>query len=292
VTVTNISSNPVSGFTPTLGGTNAGDFAITGGTCGLGVVGLDQTCTVTVHFAPTTAGNKTASLTIAHSGTNSPTTVGLSGAAINVATPAVTLTPTSVNFASRDAGTVSAPVSVTVTNTGTANLHVTAAALIGANLNQFQLTGCTGATVAPNATCTLQVAFAPTSGGAKTAQIQLTDDAPTSPQLVSLSGTGVSASLSLSPSSLSFSAGVGGSSSKSVKITNNGTANLSISSLTITGSTTFTIASHTCTAALAPRKTCTVNVRFAPTARTTFIGALHLASNAAPATVALTGTGK
>jgi uncharacterized membrane protein len=122
----------------------------------------------------------------------------------------------------------------------------------------------------------------------------LVDDAPTSPQLVNLSGTGVSASLSLSPTSLSFSAGLGGSSTKSINITNTGTGNLNILSLTISGSTTFTIVGHNCGAAILPGKNCTVNVRFTPTSRTTFTGALNITSNAtgSPHSVPLTGTGK
>jgi hypothetical protein len=221
-----------------------------------------------------------------------PATVALAGTAINVALPAVTLSAASVTFASQQVGTASAPVNVVVTNSGTADPHVASATLAGASPADFQ--GCALA-VSPGASCTLQVSFAPTSGGAKTAQIRLIDDAPTSPQTVNLSGTGVSVSLSLNPTSLSFgSVGVGGSSTKSVNITNTGTANLNITSLAIGGSTTFTIANHTCGAAIAPRKSCTVNVRFAPTSRVAFTGTLNIASNAtgSPHAVALTGTGK
>ena len=299
VTLTNLSPDPITGFTPTLTGANPGDFQITGGSCAGGAIGLDQTCTVTVRFAPlaisTPSEAKTATLSIGHSGRNSPATATLSGTAINVALPAVTLNPTSVAFGSRDVGTVSAPTSITVTNSGTADLHVSTATLIGTNGNQFQLTSGCAAAVAPNGSCTLQVSFAPTSGGAKNAQIQLTDDAPTSPQLINLSGTGVSASLSLSPTSLAFgSIGVGGSSTKSVSISNTGTATLTISSLTISGSTTFTIASHNCGAGVAPGRNCSINLRFAPNARVAFSGQLNIASNASgvPIVVPLTGTGK
>jgi hypothetical protein len=294
VTLTNVSPDPVTGFTPALAGPDASQFQVTGGDCIGGAINIDQTCTVTVRFAPTVDGAKSATLSVAHSALNSPVTVALSGQAISVPLPAVALNPASVSFASQAVGTVSAPVNVTVQNTGTADLHVASATLIGANPGDFQLTnGCTLAVI-PGGTCTLQVSFAPTAGGARTAQIQLVDDAPTSPQLVSLSGTGVSASLSLSPTSLSFSTGVGGSSTKSVNITNTGTGNLNITSLTISGSTTFTIAGHNCGAAIAPGRNCTVSVRFAPTSRTTFTGALVITSNAtgSPHSVSLTGTGK
>lgn len=296
VTLTNVSNLAVTGLTPSITGADASQFAVSGGTCTGATLSLDQSCTVTIRFAPTTVGGKSAQLVVTHSGLNSPADVPLFGQAIDVPRPAVGLDPTSLTFGSQDVGTVSAAQNVVVTNTGTADLIVTSATLAGANPGDFQLTnGCT-LTVAPGGTCTLQVRFAPTASGSRTARVQLVDNAPSSPQLVNLSGTGVAASLSLSPTSLSFTnIGVGGSSTKSVNITNTGTSNLVISSLTITGSTTFTIANHNCGAPVAPGKNCTVNVRFAPNvARSTFTGTLNVSSNAtgAPHTVPLSGTSK
>jgi hypothetical protein len=199
-----------------------------------------------------------------------------------------------VAFVSQAVGTVSPSTNVIVTNTGTADLNVASATLVGTNPGDFQLTNGCVLSVAPLGTCTLQVRFAPTASGSRTAQIQLIDDAPTSPQLVSLSGSGTQASLSTSPSSLTFSAGVGGSSTKSLNITNTGTSNLNIASLTTSGSATFTIAGHTCAAAILPGKNCSVNVRFAPTSAINFTGTLNITSNAtgSPHLVPLTGTGK
>ncbi len=45
----------------------------------------------------------------------------------------------------------------------------------------------------PNSTCTVNVLFAPISGGRRTATLSVVDSAPGSPQTVSLSGTGVQA---------------------------------------------------------------------------------------------------
>jgi archaellum component FlaF (FlaF/FlaG flagellin family) len=296
ITLTNLSNAPVTGFTPTLTGTDASQFAVTGGTCTGATLNTDQSCTVTVHFAPTIDGNKSAVLRVSHSGLNSPAMVALFGHGTAIPRPAVSLNPTSVTFASQNVGTVSASVNVTVTNTGNADLNMASATLVGANPGDFQLTNGCVLSVAPGGTCTLQVRFAPTASGSRTAQIQLLNNAPTSPQLVSLSGTGVAASLSVSPISLSFTnIGVGGSSTKSVNITNTGTSNLIISSLTISGSTTFTITGNNCTAAILPGKSCTVSIRFAPNvARSTFTGTLNIFSNAAgsPNLVALSGTSK
>jgi hypothetical protein len=45
-------------------------------------------------------------------------------------------------------------------------------------------------TVAPGATCTIQVVFKPTAAGARTALLELSDNASGSPQSVTLDGTG------------------------------------------------------------------------------------------------------
>jgi hypothetical protein len=296
VTLTNLSHDAVTGFTPWVGGTDPSQFLVSGGTCDGATLGLDQSCTVTFRFAPTTAGAKSALLSVAHSGSDSPADISLFGQAIDVPRPAVSLNPTSVPFASQNVGTVSNAQSVTVTNTGTADLNVGSATLIGTNSGDFQLTNGCVLSLAPGGSCTIQVRFAPTASGTRTAQVQLIDDAPTSPQLINLSGTGVAASLSVSPTSLSFTnIGVGGSSTKSVNITNTGTSNLVIASLAISGSTTFTIANHNCGSPIVPGKNCTVNVRFAPNvARSTFTGTLNIFSNAtgSPHFVPLSGTSK
>lgn len=293
VTLTNLSPDPITGFAPSLGGTDASQFQVTGNTCT--TLAQDETCSVTVRFSPTLDGSKSAVLTVSHSGLNSPVSVALFGQAIAVPMPAVSLSPASLTFGSQTVGSVSAPLTVTVQNTGNADLNIASVTLNGANASDFILgNGCT-TPVAPGGTCTLQVSFAPTAGGTRTAQIQLVDDAPTSPQTVNLSGNGVSASLSFSPTSLSFgNVGVGGSSTKSINITNTGTSNLNILSLAISGSTTFTIAGHNCGAAILPGKNCTVNIRFAPTSLSTFTGTLTITSNAAgsPHTVPLSGSGK
>src|SRR5206468_10150449 len=48
-----------------------------------------------------------------------------------------------------------------------------------------------GSTVAVSTACTMQVAFAPTVGGPRSGSLTVTDNAPNSPQALSLTGTGV-----------------------------------------------------------------------------------------------------
>jgi uncharacterized repeat protein (TIGR03803 family) len=79
--------------------------------------------------------------------------------------PAAFLSPPRLGFGGQVEGTTSAPQSVTVTNTGTANLIFPAGAvtLSGTGASSFMIAsdGCSGQTVPPNGTCPVSVTFNP-----------------------------------------------------------------------------------------------------------------------------------
>ena len=79
-----------------------------------------------------------------------------------------------------------------MTNTGTANLTISTVTVGGTNASDFAKSGdsCTGATVIPNGTCTVSVAFTPSATGSRSASLNFTDNAVNSPQTVGLSGPG------------------------------------------------------------------------------------------------------
>jgi hypothetical protein len=84
----------------------------------------------------------------------------------------------------------SAPINVTVKNTGTAALHITGVALGGANMNEFSFSDPTcGAAIPVSGTCTIVLTFTPLATGARVASVTLTDDAPDSPQIINIKGT-------------------------------------------------------------------------------------------------------
>jgi hypothetical protein len=108
------------------------------------------------------------------------------------AAPAVTLSPTSLNFGTQTVGTT-ASQTITVTNSGTAALSIGSVQLSGTNSADFTATnGCTSS-VAPNATCTITVTFDPAATGSRSASLSISDNASGSPQTVALSGTGSTA---------------------------------------------------------------------------------------------------
>ena len=100
--------------------------------------------------------------------------------AVPAAAPAATLSAASLALGSVATLTTSAAQTVTVTNTGNAPLVVTG---VTTSDPQFVVTnGCT--TVAPTSTCNINVAFAPTSIGAKTATLNIASNAAGSPASV------------------------------------------------------------------------------------------------------------
>ena len=83
---------------PSLTGSDAGQFAITGDTCSGASVPPFGYCTLTVGFSPTSSGGKIAALRVLSNAASSPDTVALSGTGIAVPQP-----PTAVTAMSGDA---------------------------------------------------------------------------------------------------------------------------------------------------------------------------------------------
>src|SRR5437773_882658 len=76
-------------------------------------------CTINVTFTPTASGARTGTLSLADNAGGSPQIMTLSG---NGTAPGVGLAPTSLGFGNQLLATTSTPMTVTLTNTGTAAL--------------------------------------------------------------------------------------------------------------------------------------------------------------------------
>jgi len=103
---------------------------------------------------------------------------------------AVSLSTTSLTFGSIPVGVTSTPQTVTVTNTGSVALSITGIGLTGADPTDFSEATTCGASLATGGSCTVVVLFTPLTSGDPSASLTVTDDAPDSPQSVSLSGGG------------------------------------------------------------------------------------------------------
>ncbi len=101
--------------------------------------------------------------------------------------PTAGLSPISLSFGSVAAGTTSASQPVTLSNSGTSALSISSIMASG----DFSETNTCSSSLAANSSCTINVTFSPRVAGAVTGALTFTDNAVTSPQLVTLTGTGV-----------------------------------------------------------------------------------------------------
>ena len=110
--------------------------------------------------------------------------------------PAISLSSTAVTFASQNTGTPSTPQAVTMSNTGSAALTITSIAVTGANSADFTQTNNCGTSLQQGSSCIISITFTPKTVGTRTAAVSITDNAPLSPQSISVTGVGVGSSVS------------------------------------------------------------------------------------------------
>ncbi|MEP6715476.1 MAG: choice-of-anchor D domain-containing protein, partial [Terriglobia bacterium] len=110
------------------------------------------------------------------------------GAEVCLDLPLVSVNPTSLTFPAQSVGSISAPLSFTLSNSGTAPLTVNSVSIGGAAASDFsQTNNCVGA-FDPRGACKVSVTFAPSAPGARSAVVTISDNAADSPQQVNLNG--------------------------------------------------------------------------------------------------------
>ena len=104
--------------------------------------------------------------------------------------PAVAITPASLNFGDLELG-VQAIETLTLENIGTGTLATAALTFSGPQAGEFsiELNNCAVAQLAAGDTCTVDVGFAPTAPGVRTATLQVDSNAPSSPDFVPQRGS-------------------------------------------------------------------------------------------------------
>jgi hypothetical protein len=182
VTLTNNQSVALTGISISV---NSSSFSQVN-TCGTSI-GPGAKCTITVTFSPKSAGALTGTVTINDSGSNSPQSISLQG---NGKQP-VTLSPATMSFGTAAVGNTTGSKNETLTNSQNTTLTFSSITITGNDPADFNITGntCGSATGAQNE-CIVSVDFAPKAKGTRTATLQFTDSAGTSPQTVNLAGTG------------------------------------------------------------------------------------------------------
>ena len=292
-TLTNTGGGPSGPVTVTLAGTNAGDFSQTSSTCGPAIP-AGSSCTVSVLFAPTALGARTATLTASATpgGTVSATLTG-TGAARAL----LSISPSTFGFGSVIEGTNSSGKTFTVTNTGLGTSGLVTVGIGGTDPANFPQDSTTcGPKLAVGASCTVSLHFAPSAAEAYNATLSVTAS-PGGTATSSLQGAGVTqAALSVSPATFDFGSVVAGSASgeQTFTVTNTGQGNSGALSVAVSGPSQadFVVDSTTCGAALPGGGTCTVTAHYAPSGSGAGTASLSVtASPGGTATSSLQGTG-
>jgi len=266
-------------------------FSITSNTCPATLTS-GSSCKLTIQFAPTFQGVFSSVVSVqSNDPDESVVDVNISGTSVIM--PDIDVNPSSVVFPDTLVNTTNTQT-ITVTNNGSGNLSISGITNPGGD---FRIVGSNCIrTLAPSGTCTITVAFSPTSAGFKQATFQINSNDPDVPSYtVYLSGRGYTEpDISVSPPQLSFGTlAVGQTATLSLTVTNTGSADLIISGVS-SPALPFSITSNTCAyTTLEPSEACQLSIRFAPTAAGTYNSSISINSNdpgTPTVTVNLTGT--
>ncbi len=198
-TLANTGLAPITIANLAVTGDNPADFTLDPGTCAAAVLAPTDACTGAVTFNPTTTGARRARVEVTHDGANNPLYVPLEGVG---STPNATFNaiPATIDLGAVHVGGRSQVETVTISNVGgNTPLEITGVQIGGADAAEFLVTDNRCADPVPaDGTCQMDVVFAPTSAGAKSASIDVTDNAAGSPHSVPLQGTASAADASVS----------------------------------------------------------------------------------------------
>jgi sugar lactone lactonase YvrE len=178
-------------------------------------------CNLDIEFTPTTVGTINGTVTVTDNATaqgNGTQTLALVGT--GVAAPEIAFTPASMSFGNQAVNTTSATQTVTISNGGTGPLTLEGiyVAATGVNFGVFTIPGGTCPTtfgsLAAGASCTVQIAFAPTAAGSYSAYLNINSNISTGIlAATTLTGTGVTTTATaatpvISPASGTFNSAV------------------------------------------------------------------------------------
>ena len=300
-------------------------------TCGSSIA-AGGSCSVTVTFAPTTGGPLTGTLSVATSAPGGPLTVALSGTGVTSTTnlaqnQPITASSTASGFPASNAndGNTSSywestdgaayPQTLTVDlgttqSIGSITLDLPPSSAWSTRTETLSVLGSTNGSSYSTIVGSAGYTFNPSTGntatislpsGTSTRYVQLSFTANTGWSAAQVSefqifpggsSTNNGSALTASPSSLSFgNENVGSTTAaQTVTVSNPGTTAASVSSVSASGPFSET---NTCGSSIAAGGSCSVSVKFAPTAAGSASGTLSVASSApsSPLSVALSGTG-
>jgi hypothetical protein len=248
--------------------------------------------------------------------TPTPTSTATPGVGLQVA-------PTVLNFGVVGIGWPSATQTVTLINDSAG--AVTISHLATSNAGAIYFANQCPTAIKPNASCTINVTFAPQHPGPRSETLTVTDNAISSPQVISITGTGIfiptptatamgpagagaaatptttptatptqEATLQVAPTNLSFGTVTIGSPTtpQLVTLTNSSSATVKISNIANSNAGAIYF-SNECLAVLQPDTSCVISVTFSPQHPGPRSETLTITDNASnsPQVISITGTG-
>lgn len=187
--LTNTGSSEVVISDIALTGTNAADFSQSS-TCGSSLAAA-ASCTINVTFSPSQPGSRSASVTITDNTTGGSRSVTLTGTGV-VSGPNATLLPATLSLSCHYRldpfpVCVCTPNRVpTLSDFGSTDLSITSMTASGA----FSQSNTCGTSLGAGDSCTIDIEFSPRNGATTGGSLLVTDNAPGSPQEMSLTETG------------------------------------------------------------------------------------------------------
>jgi len=247
-----------------------------------------RTFSGSIVFSTSRTNGGTQSISVSGTGTTAPSAASTSSSS----SPSYLLSASvsSLNFGNILVGS-SGSQGIVLTNTGTASVNLSQVAITGAG---FSVSGFTGAvTLAAGQKFSLAVNFAPATVASATGSLSIVSSATNSPATISLSGNGVQPQISVIPGSTNFgNVTVGVTNTQMFTISNPGTANLSVTQASVTG-TGFSLSGLALPLSVPPGGSSAFTVSFTPASASSLSGNLTLVNNTVNSAlaVALAGTG-
>ncbi|MDD2775368.1 MAG: lectin like domain-containing protein [Gallionella sp.] len=180
------------GAAPAIMVGGVGGVSATGGASGNPVTFTSLTPTICSVVGNTVTGIAVGSCSIAANQAGNSTFAAASQVTQNVnigVASIMTVTPSTLNFPARNIGNPSAAQVVTLTNSGSTVLSIAGILTTG----NFAHTTTCGTALAVGASCTISVSFTASAVGARTGSVTVSSTAVTSPNVITLTGTGKAA---------------------------------------------------------------------------------------------------
>ncbi|WP_238945271.1 choice-of-anchor D domain-containing protein [Allofranklinella schreckenbergeri] len=208
--------------------------------------------------------------------------------------------PVGGNFGGVTENTDSAPLSVRLTNEGTASLDLAQAPSVTVPFS-IEATGTTceaGTTLAQNASCDVQVVFRPTALGSVTGELKFKHNGNPTETVIPLTGVGIAAAqpvVELAPDPVDFLVQeLNTSAEKTVTVRNTGGAALNLTAIKTVSPPFEVLDSGTCSVGtpVPASGECTVKVRYTPTSAGKHDAFLRLEHNSPSGSTELALTGR